>query len=107
MAASILHRASGIILAIGLPVLALWIVSVAAGGDVASDMAAILGSWLGHLALFGWTLALSYHLLNGLRHLCLDAGLGFSKETAHRSGWAVIVGAAILALIIWVVALLA
>lgn len=107
MATSILHRATGIVLALGLPVLAFWIASVAAGGELDAFTRMILGSWIGYLALIGWTFALSYHLMNGLRHLSFDAGLGWARTTVRRTGWAVIAAAALLTAAIWSVVFLA
>lgn len=107
MSASILHRASGIALTLAPPALSLWIASVAAGGGFAAFMQGLIGSWFGWLALFGWSLALSYHLLNGLRHLGFDIGFGFAMASARRSGWAAILGALALTLAIWAIILLA
>ncbi|QZD96200.1 succinate dehydrogenase, cytochrome b556 subunit [Qipengyuania gelatinilytica] len=98
---SIMHRATGIALAAGLPVLAWWIVTVAAGGDMAAWWNGFFASWPVKIALFGWTVAICFHLLNGLRHLGFDSGHGFGVPTARKSGWLAIVGAIILALIVW------
>jgi len=64
---------------------------------------AIAGSWIGRLALFGWTLAFFYHLFNGIRHLAWDAGWGFELPAAYRSGWAVIIGTVVLTLLAWII----
>ena len=45
----------------------------------------------GKLALFGFSLALVYHLLNGIRHLLWDAGWGFELPEVYRSGYTVFV----------------
>ena len=34
---------------------------------------------VGLLLLFGWTLALFFHMCNGIRHLAWDLGFGFEK----------------------------
>ncbi|HTC17699.1 MAG TPA: succinate dehydrogenase, cytochrome b556 subunit, partial [Stellaceae bacterium] len=62
-------------------------------------------SWLGQLCLFGWSAALFYHLLNGIRHLAWDIGLGFELKTVYRSGWAVVIGSLLLTLVAWIVGL--
>jgi succinate dehydrogenase / fumarate reductase cytochrome b subunit len=100
---SILHRITGIALALGLPVLAWWICSVAAGGELQRWTATILGSIPGQILLFGWTVALSFHLLNGIRHLGWDTDHGFGMDTAHRTGWWALAGAVILTAVIWLI----
>lgn len=99
---SILHRLTGIALALGTLLLAYWLVATAAGPASFATAQALIGSWLGQLLLFGWTLALMYHLLNGIRHLFWDCGLGFELATVYRSGWAVVVGSGILTLLAWI-----
>ena len=61
-----------------------------------------IGSILGRLLLFGWTLALFYHLCNGIRHLFWDAGYGFELDVAYRSGLAVLGASVALTLISWI-----
>ncbi|HZT18514.1 MAG TPA: succinate dehydrogenase, cytochrome b556 subunit [Dongiaceae bacterium] len=95
---SILHRITGLALAAGTIVLVYWLIAVAAGPAAFATAQAIAGSWIGRLLLFGWTFALFYHLLNGIRHLFWDAGLGFDLKTVYASGRAVVIGAAVLTL---------
>jgi succinate dehydrogenase / fumarate reductase cytochrome b subunit len=86
---SILHRISGLLLALGVIGLAWWLLAVDAGGERYAHVARIIASPLGLLLLFGFSLALVYHLLNGLRHLFWDMGWGFEIDETYRSGWAV------------------
>jgi len=65
---------------------------------------AIMGSWLGRLVLFGFTWALLYHLLSGIRHLVWDVGRGFSRPAANRASWWVIGGSVVLAVLAWILA---
>ena len=62
---------------------------------------AIAASIIGRTALFLWTGAFFYHLLNGLRHLAWDAGWGFELPTAYRTGWTVMIGSVVLTLAAW------
>src|SRR5260370_16876069 len=57
---SILHRFTGIALAVGTILLAWWLVAVAAGGDVFAATHAFIASPIGVLLLFGLSLALFY-----------------------------------------------
>ncbi|MEC9406249.1 MAG: succinate dehydrogenase, cytochrome b556 subunit [Abyssibacter sp.] len=102
---SILHRGTGIALAVGTVMLAAWILSVAAGPDALDCFNAFAGSWFGQLLLLGWTFSIFYHLSNGIRHLFWDAGKGFEVETAYKSGYAVLASAVILTVIAVIVAL--
>lgn len=104
MATSILHRATGIALAIGSLLLAWWLLAAAAGPDYYAMVQAIMGSWLGRLVLFGFTWALFYHLLSGIRHLFWDTGRGFGLPAANRASWLVIAGSVVLTVLAWILA---
>jgi succinate dehydrogenase / fumarate reductase cytochrome b subunit len=58
------------------------------------------------LLLFGWTFCFFYHLGNGIRHLFWDAGHGFEKATAQRSGWVVVISALVLTVGFWAAVLI-
>src|SRR3954453_3440972 len=73
---SILHRATGIALSVG-TILLVWGLGAASDGpDPSAAVQHVLGSWIGLLLLFGWSVALFYHLGNGIRHLWWDTGSG-------------------------------
>jgi succinate dehydrogenase / fumarate reductase cytochrome b subunit len=101
MTMSILHRTTGVILTVGAFAFAWWLLALAAGGDAYDTAAACLASPLGMFALFGFTLSLVYHLLNGIRHLAWDAGLGFEIPEFYTSGWTVAVLTVVFTLAIW------
>ncbi len=104
---SILHRGTGLALGVGTLLLVWWLVA-AATSDLAYARASwFIGSWLGVLMLFGWTAALWYHFLNGIRHLGWDFGFGFELPTAHATGRAVFIGTAVLTVLTWIVILIA
>jgi succinate dehydrogenase / fumarate reductase cytochrome b subunit len=99
---SILHRITGIGLGLGALLLTFWVISAATGPDAFATAQAFMGSWFGLLLLFGFTLALFYHLANGIRHLFWDAGFGFELPQAYASGVAVLIAAAVLTAIAWI-----
>ena len=101
---SIAHRATGIVLSVGALVLTYWLVALA--GDASGYQTAhnALGSLLGRLFLFAFTLSLFYHLCNGVRHLFWDAGYGFDLSVVYASGKAVIAASIVLTVIVWVAA---
>jgi succinate dehydrogenase / fumarate reductase cytochrome b subunit len=101
MVTSILHRASGIILAVGSLLIVWGLASLAAGPEAYASFTACAGSALGMLVLIGWTLAFFYHLANGIRHLVQDTGKGYAIATFVRSSWTSIVVAIVLTIAVW------
>lgn len=99
---SILHRLTGIALALGTLLLVYWLAAVSGGAESFAAAQAFLASWIGRLLLFGWTFSLFYHLLNGIRHLGWDAGWGFELPTVYVTGWLVVAASAVLTLVTWV-----
>jgi succinate dehydrogenase cytochrome b subunit len=86
MATSIVHRATGVALAIGTLLVAWWLIAAASSPSDYGTFSAVARSPLGLFALFGFVWSLAYHLLNGVRHLAWDAGFGFAIKTAERTG---------------------
>ena len=101
---SILHRLTGVALALGTGLLVGWLAAAAAGPDSFAIANDFLGSIFGRLLLLGWSFALFYHLCNGIRHLFWDAGLGYEITTVNRSGWLVLVASLALTVIAWLAA---
>jgi succinate dehydrogenase / fumarate reductase cytochrome b subunit len=96
------HRITGVALSVGTLLLVAWIAATAKGPDTFAIVAGFMGSPLGLLLLFGWSVALFYHLANGIRHLFWDAGYGFEIETAYRSGWIVLGATIALTMLAWI-----
>ena len=103
---SILHRASGVALTLGAILLVWWLVAAAEGPDSYAAVQRCLGSWVGRILLFGWSVALFYHLCNGLRHLWWDTGRGLDLRSVYAGGWVVLAGTAVLTAVAWTAALL-
>jgi succinate dehydrogenase / fumarate reductase cytochrome b subunit len=106
MAASILHRATGVALYVGALILAGWAVALARGPGAFSVYRLLLASPLGQLVLFGLTVSLFYHLANGMRHIWMDTGRGFDPKASDMTGAAAIAFGVVAAIAIWVVAIL-
>jgi succinate dehydrogenase / fumarate reductase, cytochrome b subunit len=98
---SILHRITGAVLALGLLVLSYWLISLAGGAAPYAAAMRVLASPAGLIALMGWTFAFLFHLLNGIRHLFWDAGMGFERTERHLSGWVAVLGALGLTACVW------
>lgn len=105
MVMSILHRVSGIVLTVGAFGVAWWLLALSSGDALYARAARVMSSPLGLLVLFGFSLALVFHLLNGLRHLLWDMGWGFEISETYRSGWTVTVLTVVFTAAIWFAAL--
>lgn len=106
MVTSIVHRATGIALVAGSILLLIALLALAAGPAAFSTLRDFCSSWIGIVLLLGWTWSLSFHLLNGIRHLLQDAGLGFRIEQFVRSSWLSIIGSVVLTVLVWAFVLL-
>ena len=98
---SIGHRASGIALSFGTFLILVWLLALSLGPNIFNQVIHYITSWFGQLILFGFSVALIYHLLNGIRHLYWDAGKGYELEAVYRSGYSVIILTIVLTLSIW------
>lgn len=101
MMTSITHRITGVALAVGALGLVWGLLALAAGPERWAGFTACAGSPLGLLVLFGFSWALAYHFLNGIRHLAQDAGNGFAIPDFIRSSWISIVGSIVLVVLAW------
>jgi succinate dehydrogenase / fumarate reductase cytochrome b subunit len=101
MVSSILHRATGIALAVG-SLLVVWgLLALAAGEDSFHQFKAVIGHPIGVLLLIGWSWALFYHLCNGIRHLVQDGGAGYAIPQFVRSSWMSVVVSLLLTVLVW------
>ncbi|QEE24622.1 succinate dehydrogenase, cytochrome b556 subunit [Rhodanobacter glycinis] len=101
MVSSILHRATGIALAVG-TLLVLWgLLALAAGESHFDQFKACIGSPVGIILLIGWSWSLFYHLCNGIRHLVQDTGAGYAIPKFVRSSWLSLIASIVLVVIVW------
>lgn len=98
MATSIVHRATGVALTAGMALLAWWLMALAAGPEAYSLFTGLAYTPLGQLAIFGFVWSLSFHFLNGIRHLVWDIGHGFKPKTANRVSILIVIGSIALAI---------
>lgn len=89
---SILHRVSGVLLFLALP-LGVWALSLSLSGAAGFYR---VQAWIAHplarLALLVLVWALAHHFFAGLRHLALDMDRGLGLRSARRSSLAVLLG---------------
>lgn len=101
MILSTLHRGFGALLTISTPALVIWLASIAAGPEAYAYLQTCFSHWLGQLVLLGWTVALFFHLCNGIRHLFWDVGRGYEIDEISRSGVIVAVSTLVLTVAAW------
>lgn len=102
---SILHRATGIALSLGVLYLATWVMCASAGPETYAKFQGFNSSIVGRFVLGGWLFCMFYHLFNGIRHLFWDAGYGFEIKDAYRSGWLVVAASLVATVIAWIAGL--
>lgn len=106
MVSSIVHRATGVALAVGALLLICLLGALAAGPEAYAKVQGFAGSWLGQIVLVGFTWSLMFHLLNGLRHLLEDTGHGYAIKTFVATGWIVVIGSVLLTVLVWAIVIL-
>ena len=105
MTLSIVHRATGIALAVGTILLCALLIALASGAESYDKVRALCASPVGIVLLVGWTWSLFFHLCNGIRHLLWDVGYGFEIPRAYVTGWTAVIVSLVLTVLVWVAVL--
>lgn len=90
--ASILHRVTGVLLAIAVP-LGVYLLHLSLHDEQSFSAVTGLfsnGAFKALLVVLIW--ALAHHVLAGIRHLLTDANTGSTLHVARRSAWGVNIG---------------
>jgi succinate dehydrogenase / fumarate reductase, cytochrome b subunit len=82
---SILNRAMGLVLSVGLILLVYWLVAIASGGAAYSGARTLLSLDVLKAVYVILLAAFSYHLFAGIRHLIWDTGHGLERAQSKRS----------------------
>ena len=90
------HRLTGIALAGSGVLIVWWFLAAATGPEYFEFANGVLTSWFGDILLTLSLWAISYHLLNGIRHLAWDFGKGLDLASARRSAYVVGLGSFVL-----------
>ena len=102
MAASIIHRASGVALSFaGLGILTWWLYAISSGADAYADFTRTATSPVGIVVLIGVTWSFFQHLLSGIRHLVMDTGAIFELGINKTSAILTFIGAVVLTALLW------
>ena len=101
MVTSILHRATGILLAFGALLIAAALLALMLGPEAWQCVTGLAGSWFGLAFLFAWSWAFAYHLCNGIRHIVQDFGHGYRIASFVRSSWMSVIASLLVTGLIW------
>ncbi len=101
MFSSILHRATGVALALGAVMMTAWLYALFMTGATLTAFYTFAKSPFGVLVCFGFLFALCYHLLNGIRYLIFSTGYGITRRGGKISGWATLIATFILTVVVW------
>ncbi|WP_440088341.1 succinate dehydrogenase, cytochrome b556 subunit [Pseudomonas fragariae (ex Marin et al. 2024)] len=101
---SILHRISGVILFVGIAIMLYAMDKSLASEEGFGEVKACLTSPLAKLVIWGLLSALLYHLVAGIRHLIMDAGVGETLEGGKLGSKIVIAVSVVLILLagVWI-----
>ena len=97
---SILHRASGLLMFLLIPVLLYLLDQSLRSAEGFAETAALLHGTGARLLLIAVIWALSHHLLAGIRFLLIDLDIGVQRQAMRRSAWVVNIAAPILTAVI-------
>ena len=97
---SITHRVTGFGLNLALILLTLWIISFGLGNDYYNNFVSIFDTIFVKVVVFFIVLGISYHALNGIRHILWDFGFMISNKAASISGIVIIISTIVLSFLI-------
>ena len=89
---SILHRVTGVLLVLALPLAFLLLQQSLQGPEDFAQVVALLSSLPARALLLFVTILLVHHFLAGVRHLLLDLDVGISRGGGQLSAWLVLGG---------------
>lgn len=99
---SILHRISGIILFLFMPIMLYFLSLSLRSPDSFTHLQTLLACPYCKFLLWSFSAALMYHVIAGIRHMLMDTGFGEELDAGRRSAIIVIALALILAIILGV-----
>lgn len=102
MLVSILHRATGMAMAIGAVVFFLWwLIAAASGPEAYALFMLVATSWLGFLVGIGLTWVFFQHMMTGIRHLVMDTGQAMDLATSKTFATLTMVASVLLTAAVW------
>lgn len=106
MFVSIVNRITGVGLSVPAIMVVIWLTSAAMGPETFKLTSGLMTHWIAIAIWIGSIWALWFHFLGGLRHIYMDFGHGYDLRTVNATGWAVVIGSFVLAIItVWLLML--
>jgi succinate dehydrogenase / fumarate reductase cytochrome b subunit len=97
---SILHRISGVLMVLSIPVFTALFAQALSGPEGFAASAAFLVHPLVQLALLVLAWGLVHHLFAGIRYLVIDLGWGVDRLAARRTAWTALYAALAVTLVV-------
>lgn len=108
MLVSIVHRATGVGMAlVGLPLFVWWLAAAAAGDEASATFLDVFTRSSGKLNIVGWvvgiglTFALFQHMMSGIRHFFMDAGALFELKANKAAATVTLLVSFALTVVFW------
>ena len=98
---SITHRVTGVINAIAISAICVWLLLVVNNEEVLFEN--ILNSFFGKFIAISLSWTFSFHILNEIRHLIWDAGYGFDPKISKITGYFTLISSFLFAILIYLV----
>ena len=96
---SITHRITGVINAIAISAICIWLIFVIKNEKILLDN--ILSGYFGKFISISLCWTFSFHILNEIRHLMWDAGYGFDPKVSKITGYVTLILSFLFAIIIY------
>lgn len=103
---SILHRLSGVLMVISIPIGAYLFDMAVSGPEGFAAVSAFFSHWFVRLALLAVVWSLLHHLFAGIRYLLIDLHFGLDRASSRRSATATIVLALVALVVVMIVGVL-
>ena len=98
---SITHRVVGVINFFAFILICFWAVSLLFGEILYQNIEIILNTFFGKFLITSLCWTFSFQILNEIRHLAWDVGLGFDLKTAKVTGIITLIGSLILTVLFY------
>jgi len=99
---SILHRITGVLLIVSIP-LVFWLFQRSLAGPEGFEQAlGLLRHPLGLLLLLGWLWLLMHHFFVGIRFLLVELGVGETRKGGRDTAWSALIAGIVAAILLWV-----
>ena len=98
---SITHRVTGVINAIAISAICVWLLLVVNYEEVLFEN--ILNSFFGKFIAISLSWTFSFYILNEIRHLIWDAGYGFDPKISKITGYFTLISSFLFAILIYLV----